>query len=312
MIDWRYSRPAHLAVAIPVSAYTAALAMLYLDGPREPISVDLVLFPLLPAIVLAVFVLPFWLIGGTLAYFTLKSLRLLGAISYAAVGLAVGIAAAGILVRDFSEWAGWYAVVGVVSGLAGYGALRLLAQPPTPTTPDATEQPSDRHLFKLRSIRSRAVVLAIAVGTVAAGAFVVYDALKNFIPAYDTLVVAQAPSIAMATDKYFLLSNGEVWLYPSRLSAQRKPPYPETSELGQLHLRASPRFGRHAFYNYKRRQSVRDIYEVSVGSRPIVRYDEVVAAKKESGYPSSFYFGIGLMSVGLLLAVRCIYARGAA
>ena len=312
MIDWRYSRPVHLVVAIPVSAYTAALALLYLDGPREPISVDLVLFPLLPAIVLTAVFLPFWLIGGTLGYFILKSRRLLGAVSYAAVGLAVGITTAGILVRDFSQWVPWYAVVGVVSGLAGYGALRLLAQPPTSTSLDATEKRSDGPLSRLRSIRSRAVALAIALGTVAVGAFVVYDALKNFIPAYDTLVVAQAPSIVMATDKFFLLSNGEVWLYPSRLSAQRKPPYPETSELGQVQLRASPRFGRHAFYNYKRRQSVRDIYEVSVGSRPIIRYEEVVAAKKESGYPSFFYFGIGLIGVGLLLAVRYMYARRSA
>ena len=110
----------------------------------------------------------------------------------------------------------------------------------------------------------------------------------------------------------FLLDNGEVWLYPSRLPGHIKPPLPEASDFQQLKLRASPRFGRHAFYNYKLARSVREIYEVEIGSRQIVRYEDVVAVKKDSAYPTPFYFGIALIGLGCFFAVRFANARRAA
>lgn len=313
MINQRYSRPAHLVIAIPISAYTAALAMLYSGGPREPISVDLILFAMVPAVPLTVYVLPFWLIAGVLAYFSLRPLRVLGALSYGLVGLVVGEAMAWILVVDFSQWAVSYAVVGVVSGLAGYCALRLLARPPASAPGiDAATNVVEGRPPKARSIWSRTRVLVVAVVSAAAGAFVAHDAFTNFIPPYDKLLVASGPNIVGPKGLDFLLDNGEVWLYPSRLSGHRIPPLPEVLDFRQLELRASPRLGRHAFYNYKLARSVREIYEVGIGSRPIIRYEDVVAAKKDSGYPSSFYFGIALIGLGFFFAVRYAYARRAA
>jgi hypothetical protein len=284
--------------------------MLYSGGPKEPITVDLVLFAILPALVLSVYVLPFWLIAGVFTYFTLRPLQLLGAAPYALVGLGVGETTAWVLVVDFSRWAIAYAVVGVVSGLAGYCALRLLARPPAFAPGiDVTNHAGGGRLAKASSVWSRTKMLVAAVVSAAVGTFVVYDALANFIPKYDKLVVAKGPAIVGAKGSDFLLDNGEVWLYPVRLPSHREPPRSETSDFRQLTLRASPHFGRHAYYNYKLARSVREIYEVGIGSRQFIRYEDVVAAKRDSAYPSPFYFGIVLIGLGFFFAVRYAYTR---
>lgn len=313
MIDPRYSRPAHLAAAIPVSAYTAALIMLYWSGPKEPITADLVLFPVLPALVFAVYVLPFWLVAGVSAYLALRPFRLLGAIPYALVGLAVGETAAFFLVVEFSQWAVSYAVVGVVSGLAGYFALWQLARPPAPApAADGAISAGDGRLAKAISVWSRTKILVAAVVSAAVGTLLIYDALTNFIPTYDKLVIASGSAIVGAKGLDFLIDNGELWLYPPRLPAHSESPRLEIADFRQLTLRASPHFGRHAFYNFKLGRSVREIYEVDIGSRPIIRYQDVVAAKRDSAYPGPFYFGTGLIVLGFFFAVRYAYARRAA
>jgi hypothetical protein len=313
MIDPRYSRPAHLLVAIPISAYTAALAMLYSGGPREPVSVDLVLFAMQIAVLLTFNVLPFWLVGGVLAYFTLRSFRWLGAIPYALVGLAIGLTAAGVLVKEFSEWAVPYAVVGVVSALAGYGALWLLARPPA-LTPEAEAAGTTEDMRPTRATSgwARPAIPVAAAVSAALGVFIAYHALTSLIPPHEKLVVARGADIVGPRGLDFLLDNGEIWLYPLALPGHSKPPFPQESDFRQLELRASPQFGRHALYNYKMARSVREIYEVRVGSRAIIRYEDVAAAKRDAGYPASLYVGIGLIGLGSFFAVRYAYASRAA
>jgi len=325
MIDQLYSRPKHLIVAVPVSAFTGALVMILTGGPREPLTVDLLLFAVPTAGILAVYALPFALIGGVVAYFTLRSFQLLSAAPFALVGLGIGLAAAALLVVEFFRWASLYAVAGVVAALAGYCALWLLARPPAPNlTVERDARESGVRTLSTTSKWAAPGTLIAAVLSAIMGAYIAYDSFTSFIPPYEQLVVAKGPSVfavreptthglfGRVTRVEFYLDNNEVWTYQSHLPRYSEVARLDATEVSQLTLRASPRFGRDMFLNYTRGRSVRQVFEVWIGSRQIVGYDHVVAARKDSSYPILFYFGLALMGLGLFIGARYVYARRAA
>lgn len=126
MIDPSHTKPKHLLVAIPVAAIAGGLVATLGFGVHEPPSLEYLL-AVPAAIVAGLYVLPIALVAGVAGYFALRRLRLLNAVSCAAIGLATGLAVAAVdPVQPF--WVFLCAALGLTSALAAYGVLWLLAR----------------------------------------------------------------------------------------------------------------------------------------------------------------------------------------